>query len=129
MVDIRSDYNCGHSPLASPHNSNIHDASDISVDLFLLPTVIDNADGSRYADGVKQPDPTPVTDDNHVGSGSTHDGDTTNPTIIRIHTSGAPYYEDITPDALSTDYSSVSGRKEYHSTSTSKNNGLYTIVA
>ncbi|XP_043405428.1 CD44 antigen isoform X4 [Chelonia mydas] len=80
--------------------------------------VIDNADGSRYADGVKQPDPTPVTDDNHVGSGSTHDGDTTNPTIIRIHTSGAPYYEDITPDALSTDYSSVSGRKEYHSTST-----------
>ncbi|XP_073204070.1 CD44 antigen isoform X26 [Lepidochelys kempii] len=78
--------------------------------------VIDNADGSRYADGVKQPDPTPVTDDNHVGSGSTYDGDTTNPTIIRIHTAGAPYYEDTTPDA--TDYSSVSGRKEYHSTST-----------
>ncbi|XP_074985616.1 CD44 antigen isoform X9 [Caretta caretta] len=80
--------------------------------------VIDNADGSRYADGVKQPDPTPVTDGNHVGSGSTYNGDTTNPTIIRIHTAGAPYYEDTTPDALSTDYSSVSGRKEYHSTST-----------
>ncbi|XP_043371815.1 CD44 antigen isoform X4 [Dermochelys coriacea] len=80
--------------------------------------VIDNADGSRYTNGVKHPEPTPVTDDNHVGSGSTYDGDTTNPTSIRIHTPGAPYYEDTTPDALSTDYSSVSDRKEYHSTST-----------
>ncbi|XP_050811247.1 CD44 antigen isoform X3 [Gopherus flavomarginatus] len=80
--------------------------------------VIDNADGSRYTDGVKHTDPTPVTDDNHVGSGSIHDGDATNPTIIGPHMTGASYYEDITPDALSTDYSSGSGRKEDHPTST-----------
>ncbi|XP_030415914.1 CD44 antigen [Gopherus evgoodei] len=80
--------------------------------------VIDNADGSRYTDGVKHTDPTPVTDDNHVGSGSIHDGDATNPTIIGPHMTGASYYEDITPDALPTDYSSGSGRKEDHPTST-----------
>ncbi|TFK11431.1 putative phospholipid-transporting ATPase VB [Platysternon megacephalum] len=80
--------------------------------------VIDNADGSRYTDGVKHTDPTPVTDDNHVGSGSIHDGDATNPTIIGTHTPGTPYYEETTPDALSTDYSSGSGRKEDHPTST-----------
>ncbi|KAG6937936.1 CD44 antigen, partial [Chelydra serpentina] len=82
--------------------------------------VIDNADGSRYTDGVKHTDPTPVTDD-HVGSGSIHDGDTMNPTIIRTHTPGTPYYEETTPDALSTDYSSGSGKKEYHPTSTNDN--------
>ncbi|KAH1172233.1 hypothetical protein KIL84_007851 [Mauremys mutica] len=80
--------------------------------------VIDNADGSRYTDGVKHTDPTPVTDDNHVGSGSVHDGDVTNPTIIGSHITGASPYGDITPDALSTDYSSGSGRKEDHPTST-----------
>ncbi|KAM7164437.1 CD44 antigen isoform 6-T6 [Macrochelys suwanniensis] len=82
--------------------------------------VIDNADGSRYTDGVKHTDPTPVTDD-HVGSGSIHDGDTMNPTIIRTHTPGTPYYEETTPEALSTDYSSGSGKKEYHPTSTNDN--------
>ncbi|KAM7164456.1 CD44 antigen isoform 25-T25 [Macrochelys suwanniensis] len=81
---------------------------------------IDNADGSRYTDGVKHTDPTPVTDD-HVGSGSIHDGDTMNPTIIRTHTPGTPYYEETTPEALSTDYSSGSGKKEYHPTSTNDN--------
>ncbi|XP_039393100.1 CD44 antigen isoform X8 [Mauremys reevesii] len=79
---------------------------------------IDNADGSRYTDGVKHTDPTPVTDDNHVGSGSVHDGDVTNPTIIGSHITGASSYGYITPDALSTDYSSGSGRKEDHPTST-----------
>uniref|UniRef100_A0A8C0H843 CD44 antigen n=1 Tax=Chelonoidis abingdonii TaxID=106734 RepID=A0A8C0H843_CHEAB len=86
--------------------------------IFLLPTVIDNADGSRYTDGVKHTDPTPVTDDYHMGSGSIHDGDATNPTIIGPHVTGASYYEDITPNAPSTDYSSGSGRKEDHPTST-----------
>uniref|UniRef100_A0A674IXT4 CD44 antigen n=1 Tax=Terrapene triunguis TaxID=2587831 RepID=A0A674IXT4_9SAUR len=81
--------------------------------------VIDNEDGSRYTDGVKHTDPTPFTDDNHVGSGSIHDGDATNPTIIGTHTPGTPYYEERAPDALSTDYSSGSGRKEDHPTSTS----------
>uniref|UniRef100_A0A8C3HER8 CD44 antigen n=1 Tax=Chrysemys picta bellii TaxID=8478 RepID=A0A8C3HER8_CHRPI len=80
--------------------------------------VIDNEDGSRYTDGVKHTDPTPVTDDNHVSSGSIHDGDATNPNIIGTRMPGTPYYEEITPDALSTDYSSGSGRKEDHPTST-----------
>ncbi|KAM9149582.1 CD44 antigen [Pangshura tecta] len=80
--------------------------------------VIDNADGSRYTDGVKHTDPTPVIDDTHVGSGSIHDGDVTNPTIIGPHMTDASYHEDITPDVLSTDYSSGSGRKEDHPTST-----------
>ncbi|XP_065259393.1 CD44 antigen [Emys orbicularis] len=80
--------------------------------------LIDNEDGSRYTDGVKHTDPTPFTDDNHVGSGSIHDGDATNPTIIGTHTPGTPYYEERAPDALSTDYSSGSGRKEDHPTST-----------
>ncbi|KYO21847.1 CD44 antigen [Alligator mississippiensis] len=35
--------------------------------------VIDNADGSRYTDGVKNPDPTPPVYDNTVGSGSSQD--------------------------------------------------------
>ncbi|XP_065448796.1 CD44 antigen isoform X30 [Chrysemys picta bellii] len=80
--------------------------------------LIDNEDGSRYTDGVKHTDPTPVTDDNHVSSGSIHDGDATNPNIIGTRMPGTPYYEEITPDALSTDYSSGSGRKEDHPTST-----------
>ncbi|XP_053882450.1 CD44 antigen isoform X6 [Malaclemys terrapin pileata] len=80
--------------------------------------VIDNEDGSRYTDGVKHTDPTPVTDDNHVSSGSIHDGDATNPNIIGTRMPGTPYYEEITPDAPSTDYSSGSGRKEDHPTST-----------
>ncbi|XP_074853594.1 CD44 antigen isoform X3 [Carettochelys insculpta] len=57
--------------------------------------VIDNEDGSRYTDGVRHTDAPPVTDDDHVGSGSTHDRDTTSPTIIRTHISGTPYYEDL----------------------------------
>ncbi|XP_053882474.1 CD44 antigen isoform X29 [Malaclemys terrapin pileata] len=80
--------------------------------------LIDNEDGSRYTDGVKHTDPTPVTDDNHVSSGSIHDGDATNPNIIGTRMPGTPYYEEITPDAPSTDYSSGSGRKEDHPTST-----------
>ncbi|XP_065448817.1 CD44 antigen isoform X49 [Chrysemys picta bellii] len=83
--------------------------------------LIDNEDGSRYTDGVKHTDPTPVTDDNHVSSGSIHDGDATNPNIIGTRMPGTPYYEEITPDALSTDYSSGSGRKEDHPTSTTVN--------
>uniref|UniRef100_K7FSL3 CD44 antigen n=1 Tax=Pelodiscus sinensis TaxID=13735 RepID=K7FSL3_PELSI len=75
--------------------------------------VIDNADGSRYMDGVRHTEPTPVTEDDRVGSGSIHDSDTTNPTIIRTRISGSPYYE-----VPSTDYSSGSGRKEYHPTRT-----------
>ncbi|XP_074853598.1 CD44 antigen isoform X7 [Carettochelys insculpta] len=79
--------------------------------------VIDNEDGSRYTDGVRHTDAPPVTDDDHVGSGSTHDRDTTSPTIIRTHISGTPYYEGITPEALSTDNSFGSGRQDYHTTS------------
>ncbi|XP_034625582.1 CD44 antigen [Trachemys scripta elegans] len=80
--------------------------------------LIDNEDGSRYTDGVKHTDPTPVTDDNHVSSGSIHDGDATNPNIIGTRMPGTPYYEERIPDAPSTDYSSGSGRKEDHPTST-----------
>ncbi|XP_067413652.1 CD44 antigen isoform X2 [Emydura macquarii macquarii] len=79
--------------------------------------VIDNADGSRYTGGVRNTDPPPVTDDDNVGSGSTHERSITNPTTIRTHMPDAPYDKETTPDALSTDYSG-SGRKEYHPTST-----------
>ncbi|XP_019407475.1 PREDICTED: CD44 antigen [Crocodylus porosus] len=59
--------------------------------------VIDNADGSRYTDGVKNPDPTPAGYDNTAGSGSSHDTSTMN------------------HDDLSLDFSGA-GKKEYTST-------------
>ncbi|XP_019374946.1 PREDICTED: CD44 antigen isoform X7 [Gavialis gangeticus] len=59
--------------------------------------VIDNADGSRYTDGVKNPDPTPAGYDNTVGSGSSQD------TSTMIH------------DDLALDFSGA-GKKQYTST-------------
>ncbi|NXJ69797.1 CD44 protein, partial [Rostratula benghalensis] len=74
--------------------------------------VIDNADGSRYsADGTRHSgeSSTSGTDDENVGSGSTHD---TTPMDTSIRRSSPSYYGSATPVSQLPDHSSGGGEKE-----------------
>lgn len=79
---------------------------------FLFPTVIDNADGSRYnADGTRHSgeSSTSGVDDENAGSGLTHD---TTPMDTSLRRSSPSYYGSATPVSHLPDHSSGGGEKE-----------------